>query len=490
MKNAVVSMGAILCLAGAPEEQSRPVVSLAADLAVTQVAPAAIQGQHPAAQNPAAAEVIKFSVSPQAQPRPALRYQLLPDAANTVSGNAALIYLVAFETGDLTKLNDQIDRYLTMPIHELPIHEAAELVSQRQHLLQDLELAARRERCDWGVPLREEGVNALLPYLNYCRGTANLLALQARVQIAQGKFDDAIRSLQTGFAFVNHLNDHAVLVQQMAAVGISSLLMEWVVRDFEQAPGAPNLYWALANLPNPQVDLRGAIRLERSLIPVSLPTVKTGDPLEHSPRELEAIFTQIEQLEELFGIPSARSTGPIAYLGQMTRAYGRAKQWFASRGYDKERIDALPVKAALAAYFVADYRERTDDLFKWAGLPYWQAQAGIRRAEAQLAKAREDDPNPLLRMAAGLGRADLVVARSQRRLALAQCVEALRGYAAEHSGKLPATLADLTEMPAPPDPVTGQAFGYELAGATATLTAADSHDSAAPEERIEVTIRP
>ena len=47
-------------------------------------------------------------------------------------------------------------------------------------------------------------------------------------------------------------------------------------------------------------------------------------------------------------------------------------------------------------------------------------------------------------------------------------VEALRLYAAEHDGKLPAKLSDIS-VPLPIDPVTGKPFVYAVDGATAHI---------------------
>jgi hypothetical protein len=42
-------------------------------------------------------------------------------------------------------------------------------------------------------------------------------------------------------------------------------------------------------------------------------------------------------------------------------------------------------------------------------------------------------------------------------------------YAASHDGKFPATLDDITEVPVPTDPLTGEPFPYRLEGATARI---------------------
>jgi hypothetical protein len=56
----------------------------------------------------------------------------------------------------------------------------------------------------------------------------------------------------------------------------------------------------------------------------------------------------------------------------------------------------------------------------------------------------------------------------ERQIAVLRHVEALRQYAADHDGQLPARLSDLT-VPLPPDPVTGKPFEYVVDQTTAHL---------------------
>ena len=57
-------------------------------------------------------------------------------------------------------------------------------------------------------------------------------------------------------------------------------------------------------------------------------------------------------------------------------------------------------------------------------------------------------------------------ARLEQQIALLRHIEALRLYAAEHDGKLPAKLSDIS-VPLPIDPVTGKLFVYSVERATA-----------------------
>jgi hypothetical protein len=74
-------------------------------------------------------------------------------------------------------------------------------------------------------------------------------------------------------------------------------------------------------------------------------------------------------------------------------------------------------------------------------------------------------------------------ARLDQRIALLRCVEALRIYAAENDGKLPANLDDIP-LPLPVDPATGKLFTYKVEGKTAHLHG----EPLGVEVRYEVTI--
>ncbi len=75
-------------------------------------------------------------------------------------------------------------------------------------------------------------------------------------------------------------------------------------------------------------------------------------------------------------------------------------------------------------------------------------------------------------------------------LAVLQCVEAIRSYAASRGGQMPQSLADLKEFPAPRDPLSGKAFRYTRAGPTATLEpAAAAFGQTKYENRYEIVVK-
>lgn len=99
---------------------------------------------------------------------------------------------------------------------------------------------------------------------------------------------------------------------------------------------------------------------------------------------------------------------------------------------------------------------------------------GIEKANLQqykdpaIRKKMEDGVNPALE------NCQLLVNRLDRHVAVLQCIEAIRHFAATHGGKFPNELAAITAVALPQDPVTGPSgrragFVYKLTDAVATL---------------------
>jgi hypothetical protein len=96
-------------------------------------------------------------------------------------------------------------------------------------------------------------------------------------------------------------------------------------------------------------------------------------------------------------------------------------------------------------------------------LPYWKAEPGI--VDPGAAQAEGD---VLLGGLISFLKVKRAQARVDQRIALLAHVEALRMYAADHEGKLPAKLDEI-KLPLPEDPFTGKAFHYEVDGPTAII---------------------
>jgi hypothetical protein len=138
-----------------------------------------------------------------------------------------------------------------------------------------------------------------------------------------------------------------------------------------------------------------------------------------------------------------------------------ARQRLVEYGLPEERLRRFPADQVILLDEKREYDARIDDVMKIINLPIWQAeplanQNKLAREPALFADA----------LVPGVYETRPAQARLDQRIALLRHVEALRLYAAEHKGSLPAKLSDFS-VPLPDDPFTGKPFRYEISGNTA-----------------------
>jgi hypothetical protein len=441
-------------------------LALAAMLALT--APGAAQKPPPP---------IRLTLEPMAAPVPALKYTLLPQLRERRRGNALLRYYRAFSPEwqkhrrtpqYLEKVGDANDR----PLRDLKPAEIAALVDGfSSAILKEVERGARRTYCDWELNqrVREDGIGLLLPDVQGFRELASLLKLRARQELLAGKYDQAARTLQTGLALARHAAEGPTLIHGLVAVACASTMLS-VVDDWVERPGAPNLYWALTDLPHPLLSMRNGIEGERLFMDWLFPGYREmlDDP--SAPPSSARVRTSLQQYAGMLDLEGpARTWGPLLVA---LKTYPRAKRFLRQRGRSAQEVEAMPALQAVYLYEIHQYDVAYDDLRKWASVPYAEAAPHIRRA-AQQAKDRSKQEAGATLAALLLPAIDRVLAapvRVERKVAALRCVEALRLHAAAHGGKLPATLAEVTAVPIPLDPRTGKPFAYRLEGNRAVLT--------------------
>lgn len=423
---------------------------------------------------------IKLELAPAAEPVPALKYVLLPELSEKTPGNAALRYYRAFSPEWWTNvrqrpIREKIEKAAEAPIAELKNSGLRWLLDYSA--LREVDRAARCEYCDWELTqrLKEDGINLLLPDVQGMREFGQFLTVRARLEMAEGRLDKAVYTLQTGFALARHVGDAPTLIQALVGTAIAQRMLVQVEELLRQ-PGAPNLYWALTDLPRPFIGLRKPIQGEKLWLYGTWPELRdlgNGPPSTRQRERLGAIAEQI--VGEDYGSGRRRGVGArLATIAQVAKAYPAAKRALVAAGHKPGEVEALPAVQVVLIAALRNYDRLRDDTFKWMALPYPEARPGLERAEQALKEAKA--------RAAGIPIAELVVpatlkvyaatTRLDRRIAALRCVEALRLYAAAHEGKLPAALADVKEVPVPADPMTGKPFDYKADGDSATITGA------------------
>ncbi len=217
--------------------------------------------------------VVRLVVSPAAEPVPALKYRLLPALAEQTPGNAALDYSHAVNRDlprfDQNKVN-RPNSWLDLPPDRLPVKELETTLASYARSLTDLEQAAHREMCDWQLPISRDGFNTNLDDFQNLRIPARILALKARLQIARGDLDGALSTIATTFKVSLDCNQGRLIIPSLIACAIAGINSD-TVQAFIQQPQAPNLYWALTDLPSPLIECREALNVEGMAVDYEFP---------------------------------------------------------------------------------------------------------------------------------------------------------------------------------------------------------------------------
>jgi hypothetical protein len=429
------------------------------------------------AQAPAEGEPSKLTLSPAAAPSPALKYVLLPELDDQTPGNAALEYYRAFSPESWGHIRqpktwETITNALQLPLKDFPHKDLGWL--ETNHMLRQVDRASRREYVDWGMAerLRREGYGILMPDVQSLRNIATLLAVRSRLQIAEGRYDKALYTLQTGLALAWHAGDGVTLIQDLVGMAIAQLMIAQL-EELIQQPGAPNLYWALTELPRPFFDLRKALQGEKLALYATIPELRgleTGRlTLEQQQRLLQAIGGGVDAV--MYGRKPSWSNRLMG-TALVLRNYPEAKKALIAEGRKREEVEALPTLQVVLIHSLHQYRRLQDDLFKGYGLPYGEARPRMEQADKRIRQARNRlEGMPFIDYLPAIRQVVAASVRLERRVAALRCVEAIRLYAAAHDGKPPATLDALTEVPVPSDPMTGKAFTYRVSGDRAMLSA-------------------
>ena len=221
-----------------------------------------------------------LAVATAPAPVPALKYRLYPSAAERKDGNAVPLYLrFAHERGDARKkeLREKPDEWTKLPLGKLPLADAKKFLDGYEYNFRQLDLGARRKTADWNYTLDAgDPVGLLLPDAQEMRMHAPLLVLKARVAVAEGRYADAVRTFETGFSFAQQVGDGPFLISSLVGVACASQMADGLL-DLAERPDAPNLYWALAVLPRPLIDLRRAMEFEQRMPEMQFPDLADLD---------------------------------------------------------------------------------------------------------------------------------------------------------------------------------------------------------------------
>lgn len=428
------------------------VICLAATVCAAGAAPAPPEGPR------------QIRLAPQSTTKQvgAFRYRLLPDPRDREPGNAATLWRLAsdaFRESEHKMTNQEWD-WIGTPLDKLPRKKVHDVLAHYTAALRLARQAACREHCDWELPpLTLQSIQVYLPmaHMQRCRELANLLSIQFRLQLVEGRFDDAAETLQTGFALARHLCEGNMLLEILVGIAIDAVMFNRV-EEWLQAPGSPNLYWALTELPRPLGNVRHSIQYEMNSIYRSFPALRRIHRETLTAQEADSLANEVFGLWAKMQGEKAKEAGALEKMRAallQTTMYPQACKYLLACGRSAKEIDATPKSQVILLWHAGQWDRARDNMFKALTVPIWQ---GLPLMKAALKEHRSADNALLALLLPAIDKTWIASVRIERQLAGLRCAEALRLYAAAHEGKPPEKWSDIAAVPLPTDPVTGKGF--------------------------------
>jgi hypothetical protein len=433
----------------------------------------------------------KFTVTPAAAPQPSLRYELLPKSHQRTAGNAAVYYLRAAllrpahgpDREKWVAEDKAVQVWEGAPIDKLPAKDVRAYLERYNAMFREVESGSRCRRCDWQLDqVRGPELLDALPSVQANREIARYLSLRVKLELAENRTADALRSLQTGLQLGQRLGEGPTLIQMLVGIAITQIYLNRV-EDLMSRPDSPNLYWAFSTLPRPFINPRPALEGEARFTDAYLSGYDElrGGPIKPDrAREIGEQMLQALRGAAAHGDDSLSGLEPLlsrfGFAAYVALHYESAKKELLARGRQAKDVAAMPPAQVVLLNAIERVKVLSDNQTKWFLMPPAQGYAGLRKVGEQAVALRAQNHNDVLFTIFSLTvpatrKVFLAHVRTERNIAALRTIEAIRLHAAAHDGSPPAKLADVTAVPVPPDPLTGEPFRYAARGNGFTLTA-------------------
>ncbi len=430
------------------------------------------------------------------EPTPALKYRLWvspalrqPGDAQAALLQAQVMFLAHPERAELNAAyKDQA--WDTQPLSQLAQSGAREYLAQQREILDQIDHATRLGTVGPSDAAAKPRGNAAIsgPHIaqQNNRELARLVGLDARLALAEKRFDSAFESLAAGFriAELTHESATPTMLTRLVSLAISGMMFG-VVEEFSQQDGAPNLYWALASLPAEYWDLQSMLEGEadsmaRVVYPLLEPIAAGTSQQDLNARLVECVRTFVVSDGDPFeGVvyaasPPAQQADVQAssklLAGLIVLVFADAARHELPELGVHQSDQLSPVEATLRAVQLGFERGR-DNIFKWGLTPTGIGDEFM--AEMNMLSGGPHFLRPanimLGMLIPALQAAESAAQRTNSVHKQLLLREALRAYAARNAGTLPTTIDALRPMPAPANPLTGKTFDYEKLSDTAAI---------------------
>jgi hypothetical protein len=409
-----------------------------------------------------------------AEPAPALKYRFYPTPWELKPGSALLHFARAQIVFLQFPKESQKEWQLWFSDEKTPsATELASAVAALEHVFNELHELANSEDLTWDHRIRDlrgpEVYAYLLPDVQEVRTMARMLRLKIKHQLRQQDFDGAISSIRDGIRLAEFVGHGETIIQKLVGIAIAAIMRE-CIQDAISTPGCPNLYWALATIPQPIVDMSESLLWEIGNIHRVLPMLDEARTAnwtdDEAAKQWASLVADLGMLEggNSGGQPSIQVSLAIAGATLVDVARER----LIAAGKPADRLAKMPAMQIILLDAAVELQTIGDNVGKGNLLPTSVAKPLLERENEQFQRwVQKNRTTSVGAVIAGLlFPAMLQAKQAETRMLMnhnrLMTLEALRMHAAEHDGELPKSLDELSPVPAMPDPGSGKAFEYSI----------------------------
>jgi hypothetical protein len=427
-------------------------------------------------------EVWKVTIA--AEPRPALEHSFWPKLNEFKRGNAIVNYQRAYMQLSTESINDL--RAILEGEDGFTSADSERLVAKCASSLTEISRATYRKEITYDVGWDQltafQKLQIAIPEVEHFALLGTLIDMKVQLAIADQRFEEAIDGIRAGFRCAAASREiGGTIFADLVCLRIAEKMCSQI-ETLIQVVDRPNLYWALASVPQELMDFSNSILLEAAL------WEQMAEEWSELRLDTNADVDWRERLAEVVRMLNSEKSAEALVSGEaVSEARGRVLE----SGLAAERIQAMSAEEVVLRALHYEFRLLQDERTKWLLLPEQIQLQHARRARglqnltnvAQIDGTEMAEPSYLASRLFEISAPDLTGAKAnaiffRQRFARLSTVEALSDFAARH-GQWPESLLVLDRLPAWPDPVTGEPFVYKKLGPreaelTSTSTRSDS----------------
>lgn len=284
-------------------------------------------------------------------------------------------------------------------------------------------------------------------------------------QIAMDDLNAAHEGIQTQLACARHLARTPILINHLTATSVSRMGLQRCELVVQQ-PKSPNLYWALAALPESLGPIQEAIQWQSRMLEKSLPSLMDGPPsIGGAGWKVAAAecseFMELNMFDELT---------PIEAKALKERMVEAAREELETQFiFSRQQIADMSDEEMVMRWILLSTKQVNTKIENAFSLPAPAALKMLGQAETEIEGLQKRLAAPVSPFLAKPVDTYLALYAFDRHVKLLQIVEAIRDHMAGHDGLLPASLTQV-QLHVPADPFTGKSFKYVIEDGTAVLS--------------------